>query len=381
MKEVKSLHRLAMEKTDLALAAKLKGDSEQALIFFKEAFQLEANAANALATEDAAEPTRSVLFRSAASLALDCNFLTEAEKLICTALVGNPPYEIAEELRDLLEQVYFMRHLQIRGISLREDEIQMSIAGKAIGFGIAPTDTFLDRVEKTENLLYRTAERKQRKPFRERGRREKRLSEAFELYMTAPRAASFAVTFRVGKNDQLSLLPDLSMEESVIDELLECLEIFARGDEEQLKSRITEEAYYRNFVALAAGLAPDGENVKVVGFTTQRRGQIRKVAITATGNRITPPAVAPPVEVAEPTPPPQDKTVTLTGDLKFADATHAGRDEIQIIDADHKAHVITVPPGLMNDIVKPLWDSTVTVTGTLRGEKIILQDIRPTDTD
>jgi hypothetical protein len=43
----------------------------------------------------------------AASLALECGALREAERLIAVALSGNPPEEIAEELRDLLEQVYF----------------------------------------------------------------------------------------------------------------------------------------------------------------------------------------------------------------------------------------------------------------------------------
>ena len=50
---------------------------------------------------------RSVLHRSAASLALECGALREAERLIAAALSGDPPDEIAEELRDLLEQVYF----------------------------------------------------------------------------------------------------------------------------------------------------------------------------------------------------------------------------------------------------------------------------------
>jgi hypothetical protein len=35
--------------------------------------------------------------------------LREAERLIAVALSGDPPDEIAEELRDLLEQVYFDR--------------------------------------------------------------------------------------------------------------------------------------------------------------------------------------------------------------------------------------------------------------------------------
>jgi hypothetical protein len=47
------------------------------------------------------------LHRSAAALALECGVLREAERLIAAALSGDPPNEIAEELRDLLEQVYF----------------------------------------------------------------------------------------------------------------------------------------------------------------------------------------------------------------------------------------------------------------------------------
>jgi hypothetical protein len=55
----------------------------------------------------ALEPTRSVLHRSAPTLALECGALRDAERLIAVALSGDPPAEIAEELRDLLEQVYF----------------------------------------------------------------------------------------------------------------------------------------------------------------------------------------------------------------------------------------------------------------------------------
>ena len=372
MNEVKIIHRQAMEKTDLALDAKLKGEADRASSFFREAYELEARAAHMLANDSGAEPTRSVLLRSAASLALDCNLLLDAERLICTALIGNPPEEIAEELRDLLEQVHFMRHLELRGVSLHEDEIQMSIAGKAVGYGIAPTDAFLDRVEKTESLLYRTAERKQQKPYRDRGRKEKRLSEEFELYMTVPRAASFAVTFRVGRNEQFSF-PGLSTAEDVIDELLQCLEIFARGNDEQLKERIPEEAYYRNFVGLASSIAPDGRDVDVVGFTTLRRGELKKVAMRGTDVHVPLPAI-PSADVLQPSHKPP---VVVQGVLKLADSTKEGRDEIQIVDTNHTRHVIVVPAGMMSDIVKPLWDTPVIVTGVKSGKKIILQEIRP----
>jgi hypothetical protein len=52
-----------------------------------------------------AEPTRSVLHRSAAALAVECGEAREAERLIAVALAGNPPEEIAEELRDLWQEL------------------------------------------------------------------------------------------------------------------------------------------------------------------------------------------------------------------------------------------------------------------------------------
>jgi hypothetical protein len=202
MTDIKSLHRNAMDKTDLALNAQQMGDHKQALALFGEAYDMEKKAAYMAASDD--EPTRSVLLRSAASLALDCKLPLEAEKLICLALSGQPPEQIAQELRDLLEQVNFQRHLDLRGIVLHEDEIQMSIAGEGVGFGIAPTELFLHRIEKTENLIYRTAERKQKKPYRDSGRLDKKTHDNLALFMTVPRAASFAVTFKVGKADQLN---------------------------------------------------------------------------------------------------------------------------------------------------------------------------------
>jgi hypothetical protein len=114
VKEVKALHRQAMERTDLALAAKQKGEMGTALVFFQEAFDLESKAALLLLDDLESEPTRSVLFRSAATLALDCNRIVEAERLIFSALIGRPPAPIAEELRDLLEQVNSQRQLDLR---------------------------------------------------------------------------------------------------------------------------------------------------------------------------------------------------------------------------------------------------------------------------
>lgn len=362
-----------MERTDLAFAARQRGEAAQALIYFREAYDLESEAACGLANDLEAEPNRSVLLRSAASLALDANLIPAAEKLICTALAGNPPAEIAEELRDMLEQVYFQRHLELRGLILGGEEIQMAIAGDGVGYGIAPTEAFIERVEQTENLLYRTAERKLEKPYRDRGRREKNLQESLELYMSAPRAASFAVTFKVGRSAQLSL-PGLSFGEQVIDELFDCLDLLTRGEEKQLRERITDDAYYRNFVGLARRIAPDGREVNLVGFTTLRHGNVKTVALKAN-------KVGPPLQLSGhlPTSPASSTgdIIQVSGILRLADSMKEGKHKIQLVADGNVRHPIEVPAGMMSDIVKPLWDTQVVVTGIQRGKRIILQDIHP----
>ncbi|OQX26499.1 MAG: hypothetical protein BWK80_10180 [Desulfobacteraceae bacterium IS3] len=113
MNHIRLLHEKAMDMAEKAFVAKLKGDTEQAARLFREAFENEAEAARAVPDLPSSEPTRSVLYRSAASLALDCNEFREAERLIGAGLAGFPPEEIAEELRVLYEKVNFQRHLFI----------------------------------------------------------------------------------------------------------------------------------------------------------------------------------------------------------------------------------------------------------------------------
>jgi hypothetical protein len=108
IEEVTALHRKAMECMDHSILAGLQGNSEVQQRSLHEAFQLEKQAAEKVRPLVDFEPTRSILHRSAASLALKCLELKEAEKLISAGLEGNPPNEIANELQDLLKQVNFL---------------------------------------------------------------------------------------------------------------------------------------------------------------------------------------------------------------------------------------------------------------------------------
>ena len=101
MNQIQTLHQQAMDLAENAFTAKLRGDRTQADQLLRQAFAKEAEAAALVTNNLDAEPTRSVLHRSAASLAIECGEFQTAERLIATALTGNPPKEIAEELRAL----------------------------------------------------------------------------------------------------------------------------------------------------------------------------------------------------------------------------------------------------------------------------------------
>lgn len=110
MKDVETFHHEAMELVDRAVLARQQGDQAAGLEFLKSAFEQERSAANLVADQFDFEPTRSILHRSAAALAIECSQLREAERLIGRALAGNPPADIADELRDLLlDAVYSQR--------------------------------------------------------------------------------------------------------------------------------------------------------------------------------------------------------------------------------------------------------------------------------
>lgn len=112
MNPIQDLHREAMRLADEAKHLQRSGDQRAAQQRWNDAFECQRQAAQYSAADLSLEPTRSGLHRSAASLALECRKYREAERLIATALAGNPPDEIAEQLRDLLEKVYFDRHPQ-----------------------------------------------------------------------------------------------------------------------------------------------------------------------------------------------------------------------------------------------------------------------------
>jgi hypothetical protein len=96
-----SLHQAAMERTQEAVLAQ---DPRRSRELFCQALDLERRAAEIWMETRNEEPTRSILLRSAASLAWSCQDYVEAERLARKGLEGKPPGKVVRELEELLER-------------------------------------------------------------------------------------------------------------------------------------------------------------------------------------------------------------------------------------------------------------------------------------
>lgn len=103
-KEVLELHRNAMLLYTGALELEHSGKVVDGFARKILAFMFEKKAAMLLVDAFDKEPTRSILFRSAATIGVQLGFLLEAKALIAHGLAGNPPGEIKNELEQLLPQ-------------------------------------------------------------------------------------------------------------------------------------------------------------------------------------------------------------------------------------------------------------------------------------
>ena len=134
IKKINTDHKKAMQYAQLAFVEEQNGNINKALKLYYKAYELEKNAAYELIFHIKKEPTRSILFRSAASLAKKCNLIQEANDLVKLGLNGNPPLRIKEELNQLLTSLKFVKikhNIQIKGTKIKETRPQLRLAARA----------------------------------------------------------------------------------------------------------------------------------------------------------------------------------------------------------------------------------------------------------
>lgn len=379
MQTIKELHDKAMNFAEDAFLAQKSGRESDAIRLFADALELEQEAANSLPLSEESEPTRSILFRSAASLAYNSKNYELADRLIARGLSGFPPPEIMEELKNLYEDVNFMRHLSAKGLLIDPNQWLITISGDATSYGGTAAEYLLVRVEKITTQFYRTVERLLELPYRESGGVNKTIKDAYGLYINAFAPSSFAVSFQIGKPDpQMTLFPELKEKKQlesteIVDEIMSCYEIFEGNEPLKLKDKIKDEDYYENFVGLAKQIAPDGNNVKLVGFTTIREGIEKSVALRKSKKEIRDFSKS----IESETEHVDKEPVQYTGILMQAKTPLKGKfGTVILIDKDTEArHTIKVHRSLMKDVVQPYYEELVTIQSYEKDGKIILEDI------
>jgi hypothetical protein len=248
----------------------------------------------------------------------------ESEKMIALGLAGNPPNDILEEFRDLFDKVNFLRHLTTKGIELSDDEFRFTLgSGDEVMKGFAKGDEVLPRILGIEALYSKTVQRMENRPYTTHGKLPDGYDNIIQMYYQTPVAASFAMVFKIprAKQSQAALFPEL--EKTVppyVDEMLKCLDLINQGKTEELRTRIPDDSYYQSFIINARKIAPDGKNIKQVGFTVYRNNEEKIHPIQILQSEIVIETKTSPLEETEERNIEKRKKETVSGTLLISDS-------------------------------------------------------------
>ena len=333
---VSQLHKAAMEFTDESFIARGLNEREEFLRLTRLAYEKEAEAAHLLFEEDV-EPTRSILHRSAATLAFRCEMYPEAKRLIHRALAGYPPTEIEHELNDLLGKV----KLALAGILLDENQVQLTIEGGEVAFGKAPAVSVLSRIRNIRDLIQISA------------------NFDYPVYFDAVGAGSFYVNLTVGKYKQPPL-PGFADKTDVIAPLIENLRLLDAGEFQVLQNTFEDPEDYRRFVKAAQNLAPDGKAILSVNVQAKIGNALQSVFLTRSREELKE-APLPAIPKREVHYLPSDNVIKRTGVLIVADARD--KSECVLIPEHLRPWTVEVREDLMNEVLGRFFKKKVEVRG------------------
>ncbi|MCY4018206.1 MAG: hypothetical protein OXG39_02240 [Chloroflexi bacterium] len=362
-KVIIALHEQAMDWADKARSARRERDDDKKNEFMQKAFELEKQAALMIQSQES-EPTRSVLHRSAASLAYKCKKYREAEWLVSRALAGNPPGEIMDELRRLNRKIYFQLRMQDRDVALSEQEFSMKLDGNEILNGLAPVDLVTHRISKLKKIFWNTIRQWNGLEF---GSSARVNEQSYTLWVSAFEPGSLDVVLKLGISGQMPF-SNMGGFDTIFGRVMTSFSLLNDGQFEKLQQHIDNDEYYCNFVALAKEIAPDGDDVVNVNLGALVEGQRRQVNLVRQQQEFTDvrlPDLLPPSNGLHAI----DEFLTLRGELQFADG-RTKHKQVKLDDTNSgKSWTIFVAEALMKDVVQPHFGEQVEIVGKRMARK------------
>ena len=351
-----NLHEEAMERVDDADLARKRGEDAVYREHLRVAYELESKAARLIESEES-EPTRSILHRSAASLAFRCGDYDAAERLFCRAMLGKPPEDMKDELREVYDYVRFSRQLAGNGVWLDEDQILLSLQGDLVGpSSLSPAPVF-ERIKVLERILQRTVSRLNSMSFT--ANVPKSISAQYKLFVAGLSDDSARIRLKIGRPLE-PLLQGLGKFDDIFNGVLDHFALLGNAEYETLQQRLPEPAYYRNFVGLAKRIAPDGKSVSSVGLQARVGSGMRTITLDTNQSEMS--SIPMPIDdnVEQPLEL-KDEKREQDGVIKFANAL--SDNQVKLVAENNTTWTITVPQGLMRDVVQEYFDESVRITG------------------
>lgn len=260
---VKSLHEQAMNIAQSAMILRENEQYSAAISKYEEAFNIEKKAAFMVSKESQSEPTRSILFRSAASLAYQAELYIDASQMVGEGLSGYPPKRVFHELNLINEKIKLAIYNIENELVPKSEGFIFHLTGNAIEYGIIYYSDFLKRAEAMQKILRKTAIRLFNRPF---STKKDILIPSFH----APTGGSFAievsVTVRKDENYDVLVTP-----QKIIDEYLECFDLLEKNNLDGLAKRMMSDEHLSYFMSQSKMIAPDGDGVTSIDFIGKRR--------------------------------------------------------------------------------------------------------------
>lgn len=364
MSSVRDLHNQAMQL--MHQADRLRDIGQDAKKLYAQACDYEEQAAQIVSSSEDNEPSRSILYLSAASLAWCGKELMRAERLVATGLQGSPSQKTRKDLYKLLDDIRYGLSVAEPVVELDEAALDMRLYGDRVRWGSAPLKAVFDRLDNLSRLFFRTYQRLCSQPYQD-GRKKSTFVTPYSINVAISAPASFGVTMKLTREPGESLpLIDISAQK-IFDDVISGIELIDKGEVEILKEKISDESYLTNFITLAGEIAPDGQRINMVGLSTMNRSFAFKSArssIKESYKRLKP------IDVT-----PGEETISLKGYLDIADRK---KGTLLFTDQNDNEYTAKVKEGL-EDVARKYFGLLVEVEMERNRGKYLLSSISSID--
>jgi hypothetical protein len=288
-----------------------------------------------------------------------------------------PPFA-ANQLREIVEQIWSIEALNASGIDFTGNEVLVSVSGGEVVRGGAPLDLIQQKVEQVSAMFYRTAEMLLGVPHRRHGMPSTQVREACRpwLFQAAPGSYQFAV--RVQKPGQGVLFPELEIKvEQLSQRFLQIIKATAEDPEESLKEVVPDSQYRQTFLKLARQLAPAGKSYERLSVRANAQPEMEPIVFEAGARQTIGSAMRkqfPQAVDAQGTAPAQ-----FHGILR---ALHLDQDwiELAVTEGGKDQHIKVYGAGdEVDDILGPMVNHDVVVDVLQAKGKYMFKDIQPAE--